>query len=45
MMPDPVPEEPSIACTYERNHDLPDYRSSRRWGLGNLNDRIGLCLH
>ena len=35
MMPDPVPEEPSIACTYERNYDLPDYRSSRRWGLGN----------
>ncbi len=44
-MPDPIPEEPNIACTYEYKHAVPQYRSNRRWSLDNLNDRIGLCLH
>lgn len=44
-MPDPIPEEPSIACTYEYKHAAPEYRRNRRWGLVNLSNSIGLCLH
>lgn len=29
-MPDPIPEEPSIACTYEYKHAAPEYRRNRR---------------
>ena len=44
-MPDPIPEEPSIACTYEYKHAAPEYRENRRWSLDTLNNSIGLCLH
>ncbi|TGO55963.1 hypothetical protein BCON_0084g00310 [Botryotinia convoluta] len=43
-IPDPVPQEPSIGCAYERKHALPKYRAGRSWKLGHLDERIGLCL-
>ena len=44
-MPDSIPEEPSIACTYEYKHAAPEYRKGRCWRLDMLNNSIGLCLH
>ena len=44
-MPDPIPEEESIGCSYEYKHAAPEYRRSRRWSVDNLNKSIGLCLH
>jgi hypothetical protein len=43
--PDPVPEEPSIACTYSYKHAVPEYRRERCMKLDILNSIIGLCLH
>lgn len=28
-MPDPVPQEASVPCNYERNHTVPEYRRNR----------------
>ena len=44
-MPDPIPEEPSIECTYEYKHAAPAYRRNRTWSLEDLNKSIGLCIH
>src|ERR1700728_3033503 len=43
-MPDPIPEEPSIACSYGYKHAAPEYRRNRRRSLDDLNNSIGLCL-
>ncbi|KAL2040036.1 hypothetical protein N7G274_007439 [Stereocaulon virgatum] len=44
-MPDPIPEEPSVSCTFGYKHAAPEYRRNRRWSLADLNNSIGLCLH
>jgi hypothetical protein len=44
-MPDPIPEEPSIVCTYEYKHAAPEYRQGRSGKLDIWNNDIGLCLH
>lgn len=44
-MPDPIPEERSVACTYDYKHAAPEYKRNRRWGLVDLSNSIGLYLH
>ncbi|KAH7407173.1 hypothetical protein BKA64DRAFT_408839 [Cadophora sp. MPI-SDFR-AT-0126] len=44
-IPDPIPEESSIACTYEYKHTAPEYRGGRHWSLDIWNNTLGLCLH
>lgn len=44
-MPDPIPEESSVECTYGYKHTVPEYRRNRSWSLDDFNKRIGLCLH
>jgi len=44
-MPDPIPEEPSIAYTYEYKHAALEYRRGRSGKLDIWNNDIRLCLH
>jgi hypothetical protein len=44
-IPDPVPEEANHPCNYDYKHSVPEYRKNRKWGLENLDSKIGLCLH
>merc|ERR1712000_387159 len=43
-MPDPIPEESSTPCTYERKHAAPAYRKSRSLRLSGFHESVGLCL-
>lgn len=45
IMPDPIPEEPSIACTYGYKHAAPEYREDRCRSLDILTSSSGLCLY
>lgn len=44
-IPDPIPGEPSVACTYGYKHAAPEYRRDRSWSLDTLNNSLGLCLY
>ncbi|KAJ5544098.1 hypothetical protein N7494_005377 [Penicillium frequentans] len=44
-MPDPIPEERSTECKFGYKHFVPDYRSSYRYKLDNLDSCIGICLN